>query len=91
MEELGREIGEISHHEDNERLDDTHLVSVTRDIGGDEPVNDPDDGGPDSDDDKRPNPGEYVDREDILAPDLAVGLEHMIQDLRGRERRRVKR
>ena len=85
MEELSGEVREISHHEDNQRLNDSHLISVTRDEGSDKPVEDSDDSGADSDDDERTDPGKYVDRNYILTPDLTVGLEHVIQHLRGRE------
>ena len=85
MEELSGEVREISHHEDNERLNDAHLISVARDEGSDKPVEDSDDGGADSNDDERTNAGENVDRNDILTPNLTVRLEHVIQHLRGRE------
>ena len=82
MKRLGVDVGQVTHGEDVDGLDDAHRVREARREAGEEA---PDDA------DGRPADGHYRERHeadqhvlvfDVLRPQRHVRIEHVVQNLR---------
>ena len=83
MEEFCDEVREVTHEEDEERLDDADLAGEARREAREEAEEDAEEGRAARHDEKRGEAGEDVDDLDVGSANLAVRLEHVVEDLRG--------
>ena len=81
MEDLGVEVGQVAHDEDEDGLDDAHVVGEARDESGEEAPDDADRRAAQRHHQKVGQPRQHVRGADVLLAHADVRVEHVVQHL----------